>query len=625
MLIAIRTMLTPVSKSVNNGRVDLSNVNFTQNELVLLNGYWEFYWDRLLTTEDFVVENPPQMDSLMEVPSTWDEKSIGIKGYPERGFATYRLRLTYPSTLKDPALHIKNVATAYRLYVNGKLMEEVGEVSDELSNFKDEERSIIIELPNDKKDLEIIFQVANLKYAKGGLREGPLFGSKQVLEQQKLSLLALQLLFIGSVFIFGVYYFILFLLQKKNKTALFFSMLCFITVLRSLIWGEAPIEILFPQVTYVTRVYINYFTGFNLMPIIILFMISIYPLDYKKIFLMLVLLPTIFINLLLLIDTEVMSSFSIYLYMLVLLHMIYIFIILVKAVINKRDNALLMLICICIFILTIIQDIFHYKRIGGINLTNMFLYGNLVIIIAMSYVQAKKQADTHKKLVLFNENLVEADRLKDKIMSTEMSFLQAQIKPHFLYNALNAIANICEKDGKEAGKLIIDLAIYLQGSLEFNNLDKMITIEKELEFVDTYFNIEQARFGQKIQIVKEIKIPLDYQIPILVLQPLVENAVRHGISKKIDGGTVWVRMRQLDEGICIEIQDDGGGIDSEKLSMLLKADRKDCGVGLLNIHNRLLRLYGRGLEISSEVKRYTCVRLVIQDGRKNYDKDCSCR
>lgn len=67
-------------------------------------------------------------------------------------------------------------------------------------------------------------------------------------------------------------------------------------------------------------------------------------------------------------------------------------------------------------------------------------------------------------------------------MATEMSFLQAQIKPHFLYNALSAIANVCEKDGKKAGKLILDLAIYLRGSLEFNNLDRMVAIEKELEF-----------------------------------------------------------------------------------------------------------------------------------------------
>ena len=212
--------------------------------------------------------------------------------------------------------------------------------------------------------------------------------------------------------------------------------------------------------------------------------------------------------------------------------MIYIIYVLIKAVFHKSENAILMFIAICVFIFTIIEDILHYIGIGGINLSYMFLYGNFAVIIAMSFVQARQQANTHKKLILYNENLVEADRLKDKIMATEMSFLQAQIKPHFLYNALNAIANVCEKDGEKAGKLIIDLAIYLRGSLEFNNLDKMVTIEKELEFVDTYFNIEQARFGQKIQLFKEIEIPLDYQIPVLILQPLVENAIQHGISKK---------------------------------------------------------------------------------------------
>ena len=82
----------------------------------------------------------------------------------------------------------------------------------------------------------------------------------------------------------------------------------------------------------------------------------------------------------------------------------------------------------------------------------------------MSFVQVRQQANTYKKLILYTEKLVEADRLKDRIMATEMSFLQAQIKPYFLYNASDAIANVCEKDGKKAGKLIIDLAIYLRGS-----------------------------------------------------------------------------------------------------------------------------------------------------------------
>lgn len=270
------------------------------------------------------------------------------------------------------------------------------------------------------------------------------------------------------------------------------------------------------------------------------------------------------------------------------------------------------------------EDILHYKALGGIDLSYAFLFGSFIVILAMSFVQAKQQASTHKKLILFNENLLEADRLKDKIMETEMSFLQAQIKPHFLYNALNAIANVCEKDEKRAGKLILDLAIYLRGSLEFNNLDKMVTLEKELEFVDTYFHIEQARFGEKIQLQKVIEIPLDYQIPILILQPLVENAVRHGISKKVGGGTVCVRMKQYEQDIQIEIEDDGVGIDPEKLHMLLSEEGINKSVGLLNIHHRLLKLYGRGLELSSGAGR-TYVKIVIPEVKNNDDSDCGSR
>lgn len=169
-----------------------------------------------------------------ESAGSWNDREAGTKVYPKHGGATYHLLLKTPSTLKDPALRIKTVATAYKLYANGGLIAEVGKVSDEPSDFKEGEQQLIVDLPKDKPEMELILQVANLNYAKGGLRESPVFGSKQVLERQKMMLLALQLLFIGSVIIFGIYYLLIFFLHRKNKTALLFSILCFITALRSL-------------------------------------------------------------------------------------------------------------------------------------------------------------------------------------------------------------------------------------------------------------------------------------------------------------------------------------------------------------------------------------------------------
>ena len=418
-------MVSSGSGLIDDGKVDLSSVDFQQS--VVLNGDWEFYWNRLLTPNDFRAVQPPIMDSLMKVPGTWDDGEAGTKVYSPHGVATYRLRLNYPSSLKDPALSIQNVASAYKLYANGRLIVEVGKVSDKLSGFKDGEESLILDLPSDTQELELVFQVANLNYARGGLRESPVFGSKQVLEQQKMILLALQLFFIGSIFIFSIYYFLLFLLQTNNKTALFFSILCFITALRSLIWGVAPLVIFFPNVPLNVRGYINYLTGYNLVPVMILFVLSIYTMEYKKTTLGLVLLPTLFFDALLLTPPGFISLFTNYLYVMVLLQMIYILGVLIKAVLHQRDNAILMFIAIYVFVLAIIEDILHDKGLGGINISYMFLYGNFAVILAMSFVQAKQQANTHKKLVLYNENLVEADRLKDKIVATEMSFLQAQI------------------------------------------------------------------------------------------------------------------------------------------------------------------------------------------------------
>ena len=109
MLFVTVRMVSSGSVLVDHGKVDLSNVNFQQseNKLVVLDGEWEFYWNRLLTSDDFTAVQPPAMDSLMKVPGTWDDQKAGTEFYPQRGVATYRLRLNYPSTLKDPLFAFK--------------------------------------------------------------------------------------------------------------------------------------------------------------------------------------------------------------------------------------------------------------------------------------------------------------------------------------------------------------------------------------------------------------------------------------------------------------------------------------------------------------------------------------
>lgn len=612
MLFALTAaVLLPGPVTVNNGRSDLTDIDFTENQLVPLNGQWEFYWDRLLTPAEFSSVQQPKMDSYMTVPGIWSTNAG--TNYSRQGVATYRLSFDYSQSLEDPALRVQNVANAYKLYVNGKLTAEIGSGLSSRENFKNDDEILIVPLPKNARHVELVFQTSNLNCATGGLRVAPVFGSFQALEQQRLIMMILQMFFLGGVFIFGISYLLQFILQRKNKTALFFAVFCLITAVRSLVWGETPLTVLFPQASIDLQMYLNYFTGYNLVAVVILFACSFYPTEYKKIPTCAVLMPSLVFDLLLLvIDPEHITFLTNYVYLFLLLQMLYLLGVQIKIVLHRRNEAVLMFLAVCVLIWAINEDILNFLVIGNIYLTCMFLFGTLIFILALSYIQAKQHAINHRQLIQYNEKLLEADKLKDQIMATEMSFLQAQIKPHFLYNALSAIANVCEKDGKAAGRLIIDLAVYLRGSLEFNNLDKMTTIEKELEFVDTYFNIEQARFGQKIQLKKEIGIPLDIQIPVLILQPLVENAVRHGISKRPEGGTVTIRMVPADGHIAVEIEDDGIGISEEKLTALLRPGDSGQGVGLRNIHSRLLKLYGSGLEICSG-QGHTFVKLLLSE------------
>jgi len=194
-----------------------------------------------------------------------------------------------------------------------------------------------------------------------------------------------------------------------------------------------------------------------------------------------------------------------------------------------------------------------------------------------------------------------------KAETNEISFLQAQIKPHFLNNTLSVISSMITKDPDEAKNLIANLGEYLANCCYFDSTSVMVSLDKELESVSTYVAIEKARFRERLnfQVVCEI-IP-KVNIPRLVLQPLVENAIRHGIMKKAEGGNVWLKITCEGGNVCFEIKDDGVGMREKRVGALeISADQK-AGIGLLNIHKRLLKHYGEGLKITSVMGQGTSV------------------
>ncbi|WP_168122539.1 ATP-binding protein [Paenibacillus sp. HB172176] len=202
--------------------------------------------------------------------------------------------------------------------------------------------------------------------------------------------------------------------------------------------------------------------------------------------------------------------------------------------------------------------------------------------------------------------LTEAARAAREQARIEAAWMQAQIEPHFLFNTLNAIAALSEIDTERMRNLIDAFSEYLRNSYDFQNSDQLSTLDKELKLVRAYLRIEQERFGDRLEVVWRVDEELTPQlsvisIPPLTIQPLVENAVRHGIMPRAQGGTIRISVSSETAHIKIAIHDNGVGMDREKIARVLSPGegRTRKGIGLRNTDYRLKKLYGAGLSVIS--------------------------
>ena len=199
-------------------------------------------------------------------------------------------------------------------------------------------------------------------------------------------------------------------------------------------------------------------------------------------------------------------------------------------------------------------------------------------------------------------------------IQTEIAYLQAQIKPHFLYNAMNTIISVCYEDPDKAIQLLFELSQYLRSSFDFQNRDQTKPLSKELELVKSYLALEKARFDDLLVIEYDIDESVRVLIPPLSIQPIVENAVRHGVMQQESGGTVRLSIRPVGQEIEFVVEDDGVGMSSERAQAVLSGNRGPGGVGLRNINKRLQSIYGTGLEVDSREQQGTTIRFRIPAG-----------
>jgi two-component system LytT family sensor kinase len=206
--------------------------------------------------------------------------------------------------------------------------------------------------------------------------------------------------------------------------------------------------------------------------------------------------------------------------------------------------------------------------------------------------------------------LAELDRSRTRLVEAELRALRAQISPHFVYNSLTAIASFTRTDPERARELLLEFADFTRYS--FRAHGEFTTVAEELQCVDRYLLLERARFGERLQVTLQIAPEvLPVEVPYLCVQPIVENAVRHGLESKPGGGLVTITAEDTRHEYRITVADDGVGISPDVLSEALAPAEPGTrtSVGLSNVHGRLRAVYGTayGLHMESAIGGGTTV------------------
>ena len=235
----------------------------------------------------------------------------------------------------------------------------------------------------------------------------------------------------------------------------------------------------------------------------------------------------------------------------------------------------------------------------------------LLLIVCISIVIIRREIKRNAKAVMEAQE-IEAERraMELKLQESQISIMLSQIQPHFLYNTLNSIYQLCETNPMRARALVNSFSEYLRNNLSSLEEPGLIPFATELSQVNTYLDIEKVRFEDTLDIEYDIKC-VDFSLPVLTVQPIVENAVKHGTSKKRGGGTLKISTDEDNEAYIITVSDTGCGFDPTK-----PRDDGKRHVGIENVRQRLSNMCDGTLKIESTVGVGTLATITIPKGGK---------
>jgi len=451
-------------ESINNGRIDLSKVDWSNNSLIQLKGDWDFYWNRFLlpvSSNDSLDDNQKLTATL---PGSWTkiELADGTK-CSAKGFGTYRVRIKLKNESRVYALKVHSIFTAYKLWINEDLVSELGEIgkTDHLSKPRFLTREIPVTVikkgDSETQVIDVVFQVSNFFHRRAGIQQPIYFGTlEQVLSETKNTFI-LNLLLIGIILIIGLNHLLMFVLRRTDITNLMFGILSVIMILRNLSTGERILLHWFPNMSWELLVRLDNFSGFATISLFALFFYRPFRKEFPKtIFYVMMGIGAIITVLVFSTSAWFYGQFRMVFELYILFGGLYLtFGVLLRAAFRKKRDAVMTFIGMFILYATAINDVL--SSMGIIKTAYVAPYGIAIFMLIESFLLTRKSAVALKENETLSHELAdEKQKLEDRIeertseLSKQTSELEkyqhTQEKQNWINESLNQISEVMRQN-----------------------------------------------------------------------------------------------------------------------------------------------------------------------------------
>lgn len=586
------------------GYLDLSGWNFREKGPYELNGEWEFYPDILLTPHDLY----RAVKQYRQVPEGLNSKSLLEK--PEWGLGTYHIKITLPESGERYFLKVQDIRMAHCIYINGILVKDAGKVTDSVKDYKAVHTPYMIEIDTGK-DLDILIQADNYDNNGRGIMAPLRLGYEEQMELENMVYFGLDMAGLFLFLICGLFYLHLYRMRNNEVVYLYSGIYLILLAFIIITTGEKLLMKVMPSLSFDTAYKFRDFVIGAGFPVLLLFIRSVEPkVMGRKLFYTVVSPTIIYLIMVIITPNSFYSSFraktGLYQNIIMVLCVVRLFYILVRK--EDRHSPLneFSYIAASFVFITVMQADAGLVYLGVLHNNAVSKISSFGFLISLNAVLARRYTNKLRMVQLLSEELKQSNERNNEYLN-RISLFEVRIKPHFIYNTLNNIIALCYEDIQKAVELVYLLSNYLRNIFRTDRIDCRVSVKKELELIHSFIEIEKLRFGGRLSYTADIDAGVyveDIRIPPLIIQPLVENAVVHGLFNKRNPGTVKLIITERDSFIKIIVEDDGIGMDEDQLYKIKNEDM--CtGIGIRNIRKRLAAIPGASLSIDSELGKGT--------------------